>query len=100
MAGIGFDIPVACSADGPLRVICHQCQTLITDLRMDLTPVGEARRERLLANPEEFAAKQDRLRKRKLKESLIQQRIDRAARIAAEKVSVPPTDPVTPTKES
>lgn len=71
--GVGFTLTVCVNVDGTLRVICHQCQQFVTDLRRDLTPVG-AEKLAALRDPRLLRKKQEEFAQRN-KEALGGQRV-------------------------
>lgn len=63
--GIGFQNTLYIQVDGSLLCVCGQCGEYISDLRGDLTPVGQDKLDEYRRDPKLFNEMKDAFKKRK-----------------------------------
>lgn len=64
MQGIGFEVTLYVQGDGSLYCICARCSNRVTDLRGDLTPVGQDKLHAYRTVPDLFNEKVAQFKKR------------------------------------
>ncbi|MFJ4626168.1 hypothetical protein [Streptomyces sp. NPDC088847] len=63
--GIGFEVTLYVQADGSFYCICGRCGVTVTDMRGDLTPVGQDILAELKSDPKLFRQKVEDFKKKK-----------------------------------